>query len=118
MSDEKKNKIFWLTFFFLIIVVVASTYARVYLRHDYMIRGETACDPASESCFVYTEYDLCEDSENADCIHNTEPQYYKIIHKKASNIKECVIGEEEEECEIICEEGELKKECYYEYYVK
>lgn len=116
MSEEKKNKIFWFLFLFLILGFIITIYIRIFVLKDYMIVAEVSCDPKAESCFIYSPEELCAESEEYDCIKNTEPEYYKVINKKAANIEECSQSDlsEEESCsELTCEEGE--EDCYYEY---
>lgn len=114
MSEEKKNKIFWLIFSLSIVASVIFTYVRVYVKLDYMLLKEVSCNPETESCFSYSPEELCDGSEEEGCLENTETEYYKIIHKKAANVKECV-PTDTEECELYCEEGESEEECYYDY---
>lgn len=117
MSEQIKNKIFWAILILMIVYAIGATYVRVFVNRDYLIMNEVSCDLSSESCFVHTPEDLCVDSEEADCVKNTEPEYYKIIYKKAATIPFCEYDPEQgETCpELMCEDGESEKECYYEY---
>ncbi len=115
MSEEKKNKIFWLVFFLAIVVSIVLTYIRIFVRLDYMLLKEVSCNPDTESCFSYSPEELCVDSEEENCLENKETEYYKIIHKKAANVPVCD-GEDGQECEeLVCVEWESEDECYYEY---
>ncbi len=118
MSEQTKNKIFWITLVVLILISIILTYIRIFIKKDYMIMSEVSCDSSVESCFVHTPEELCEESEDFSCVENTEEVFYKIIYKKASNIEYCNPSdlEEGEECpELECVEGESEEECYYEY---
>ncbi len=117
MSEKTKNKIFWSVFVILILYAVVATYMRVYVNKDYLISNEVSCDPSIEACFVYTPEELCDGSEEENCVENTEPEYYKIIYKKAANIPFCEYNPDlGESCpELTCVEGESEEECYYEY---
>jgi hypothetical protein len=115
MSESKKNKIFWTILILLIVGSVFATYLRIFVYKDYMLVKEVSCDPSYESCLVYTAEDLCVESEDADCVQNTEAEYYKIIHKKAAHVADCdpeTLAEGESCPELVCEEGE--EGCYYE----
>ena len=116
MSEKTKNRIFWLIFVGLILYAVVATYLRVYINKDYLISNEVSCDPAVESCFVYSSEDACAESEDSNCLAETEPWIYKIIYKKAANIPFCEYDPElGEECpELACDAGEPEEECYYE----
>lgn len=117
MSEQTKNRIFWGVLVLMIVYAIGATYVRVFVKMDYLMMNEVSCDPAIESCFVYTPEDLCVDSEEVDCVENTEPEYYKIIYKKAANIPFCEYNSEAgESCpELTCVAGESEAECYYEY---
>jgi hypothetical protein len=118
MTESNKNKIFWTIFALLIITSIFFTYMRIFVNKDYMLVKEVDCNSETESCFVHTPEDLCFESEDFDCVTKTEPEYYKIIYKKAANVPACNPNtlEEGEECpELVCEVGEVEEECYYEY---
>jgi hypothetical protein len=115
MSEETKNKIFWWVFAFAIIASIVFTYIRVFVHMDYMLVKEVSCDPETELCFVYTAEELCEESEEENCLETTESEYYKIIYKKAANVPECSPYGEEECPELSCAENEPEEECYYEF---
>ena len=117
MSEKTKNKIFWSVFVLLILYAFVATYLRVYVFQNYLISNEVSCDVVNESCFVYTPEQLCEGSEDPDCVTTTEPEYYKIIYKKADNIPFCEYNPDlGESCpELACLTNESEEECYYEY---
>lgn len=119
MTEKTKNTIFWGVLVLMIAYAVGATYVRVYVQKDYLMMNEVSCDPAVESCFVYSPEEACADleSEDPNCVAETEPWIYKIIYKKAANIASCEYNPElGEECpELVCEEGESEDQCYYEY---
>lgn len=109
---DKKSKIFFLVFFLFLAGSVFATYYRVVIARDYVIMGQTDCDPTTENCFIYE----C-DPEAGECtgIPEEDTWYYKKVSRKAANIPLCdpndencealVCGEGEEECEeILCSE--------------
>jgi hypothetical protein len=116
MSEQTKNRIFWIIFIGLILYAIVATYLRVYVNKDYLISNEVSCDPAVESCFVWSPEEECEESEDPNCLAETEPWVYKIIYKKAANIPFCEYDPElGEECpELVCTDIETEEECYYE----
>lgn len=116
MSDEKKNRIFWVVFILLIIFVVADTYVRIFLQKDYMLLIEVQCNPELESCFAHTPADLCKDSDDQNCIQNTESEYYKILHKKAATVPNYCERNSEGVCvELYCSDSDSVEDCYYEF---
>jgi hypothetical protein len=119
MTEQNKNRIFWGVLILMIMYAIVATYIRVYVKMDYLMMNEVSCNPASESCFVYTPEEACADleSEDPNCVAETEPWIYKIIYKKAANISFCEYNPElGESCpELTCEPGEPTDECYYEY---
>lgn len=117
MSEQTKNRIFWTILILMILYAVVATYIRVFVKMDYLIMNEVSCDPTTESCFLYTAEEACAESEDPDCLDETENWIYKIIYKKAANIPFCEYNPElSESCpELTCTEGEPEEECYYEY---
>jgi hypothetical protein len=118
MTEKTKNTIFWGILILMIVYAITATYMRVFVKMDYLMMNEVSCDPASESCFVYTAEEACEESEDqATCLEETELWIYKIIYKKAANIPACEYNPElGESCpELTCVEGESEEECYYKY---
>lgn len=117
MSEQTKNKIFWIVLALMIVYAIGATYVRVFVKMDYLMMNEVSCDPVSESCFVYSPEEACEESEEPNCLAETEPWIYKIIYKKAANIPFCEYNPElGESCpELTCIEGESEEDCYYEY---
>ena len=97
---DKKSKIFFAVFALMIAGSVAVTYWRIVVKRNYLVLAETACDPETETCFVYE----C-DPEEGECTGDPEEDtsYYAKIKKKAFNFPECENGE----CpDPVCEEGE------------
>lgn len=117
MTEKRKNTIFWTVLILLIIYAIGATYVRVFVKMDYLMMNEVSCDPQTESCFAYSIEELCEWSDDPNCLEEAEPWVYKIIYKKAGNIPFCEYNPElGESCpEIFCEIGEPEDECYYEY---
>ena len=117
MTEKRKNTIFWTILILLIVYAIGATYVRVFVKMDYLIMNTVSCDPAIESCFVYTAEELCEESDDPDCLLYTEDYYFKYIYKKAANIPFCEYNPElGESCpEMFCEIGEPENECFYEY---
>lgn len=89
---DKKTKIFFTLFFLLVIGAVFFSFYKYFIVRDYDVRLEADCDPAIESCFIYT----CEPADDSECPENPEERvsYYKMIEKKASKIELCNPGEE------------------------
>lgn len=106
------NKIFWYIFWVLIVCSVVFIYVRVFILKDYFLVKEVSCDYSLESCF---------ERENEECSGVDEKcdntiEYYKIIHKKAFNVRECRLdGVDILECGMSCYSFENNNECYYEY---
>ena len=98
-----------------IVIAVVLLYIRIFIYRDYWLVKEVECDPNNESCFIYTPEELCEESEDINCINTTEPEYYKIIHKKAFNVDECGFEDSETCSELLCGNSESESTCYYEY---
>ncbi len=59
----------------LLILLSAASYYRFVIQKDYLVSYEGDCDPYTETCFLYCEDDEC-----------TEPFYYSIIERKASEV--------------------------------
>lgn len=100
---DKKSVILFYLLFAVVVAVIALTYYRVVVRHDYVVSMELDCDPELESCFVY----VCDPLEDEECSENPDEQiyYYKIINKNARNIVPC--GLPAEECPAVsCAPGE------------
>jgi hypothetical protein len=117
MTEKTKNRIFWGILIAMILYAVTATYIRVFIKMDYLMMNEVSCDPFTESCYVYSAEETCEESDDPNCILNTEDWVYKIIYKKAANIPFCEYNPDiGESCpELTCEPGEPENECYFEY---
>lgn len=107
---DKKNKIFFIVVFLLLIGSVGATYWRIMIKKDYMIEAQVDCDPETEACFVW-ECDPESIEEGEACTGDPESDiwYYKIVRKNASNIPLCDPQTDENCNPLICEEGE--EEC-------
>lgn len=80
-QNTKKQRVVAVFFSYLIVVVFIVTFARVYVRGDYMLSSEVECDPAEESCFVR----LCEE----DCDPEAMEEFYKIRALSAAYASTC-----------------------------
>lgn len=106
---DKKNKIFFIVFFLLIIGSVGATYYRTMIKKDYVIAVQLDCDPYVEKCFIW-ECDPASTVEGEACTGEAENDiwYYQIFERKAYNIPSC--DPDDENCEaLVCPEGE--KDC-------
>ena len=103
---DKKNKIFFIVFFLLIIGSVGATYYRTMIKNDYMISSQIDCDPYVEKCFIW-ECDPASTVEGEACTGEAENDiwYYQIFERRAYNIPSC--DPDDENCEaLVCPEGE------------
>lgn len=84
---DKKSKIFFSVFFSIAFIVTAISFFKFYILKDYYIKSETACDPATEKCFIYE----CDPAVDTGCSENAAERisYYKLIEKKASALPLC-----------------------------
>ena len=98
------SKIFFWVLGLLILGSVAVTFWRIVLNRDYIISAEQECDPATETCFIYT----CDPEADSECPADEAERisYYKLIHKNAKNIPLCDTLSGECPTELNCEEGE------------
>lgn len=105
---DKKTKIFFLVFFLLIIGSVAFTYYRIMVKKDYIIEGQTDCDPYTEKCFIW-ECDPDSTVEGEACTGDSETDiwYYKIARRNASRIPLCDPDTDEECDPWTCAPDEL-----------
>lgn len=62
----------------IIVLAMLYNYWRIFIRQDYVLADFVSCDPITEDCFVNT----CDDCDEI-------PQYFKIIEKRAYNVKGC-----------------------------
>lgn len=100
---DKYSRVFFGVMFLLLFGSVAFGYWRFFIAKDYIIEGRAECDPLQEVCFVET-VDVSCDASQEDCSEasSQETNYYKLVHKKASDISAC---EEKEgvQCEpLVC----------------
>lgn len=109
-SENRKNKIFYITLFSLIALSVLVTFLKIVVYKNYQIVSETSCYPYMEKCFVRE----CDKVVDDTCIENSVT-YYKIISKKAANIASCESSLFKKGCrgELSCIEGE--KDCFYTF---
>ncbi len=106
---DKKNKIFFIVFFLLIIGSIGATYYRTMIKKDYIVSAQTDCDPYTEKCFIW-ECDPASTVEGEACTGDPESDvwYYQILERKAYNVPLC--DPNDENCEaLVCPEGE--KDC-------
>lgn len=81
IQNTKRQRLVVVLFSLLIVVIFIVTWARVYVRGDYMLSSEVECDPAEESCFVR----LCEE----DCDPEAMQEFYKIRTLAANYASTC-----------------------------
>ncbi len=102
IAQTKKEKILIVSFFTILIAVVAITYIKYFILKDYYIQAEIDCDPKTESCFIYE----CDPADDEECPENPDERisYYALVMKKASQIPLC--DPNDESCDALyCEEG-------------
>lgn len=100
---DKKSKIFFVVFFFLIATSIGATYYRYFILRDYMITAQAECDPYTEACFIWS----CDPDTEGECTGDPEEDiaYYKNISRNARNIPLC--NPADEDCEaLVCPSGE------------
>lgn len=78
---DKKSKFFIGFFFVASIFVMTLLFCRFYIQRDYFVKGEVACNPQTEKCFVRSCSEGCE----ADAA----PDYYKIRTVRAYELPVC-----------------------------
>lgn len=91
------------TLVLLTIFLIAGSYYRFMVAHDYLVYYEGECDPYTEQCFLY-----CEDEE---C---SEPSYYTEVVRKAYAVMS-LCGEDITECESASFCGESEADCEVTY---
>lgn len=107
---DKKSKILFLIVGLLIAASVAVTYWRIMVKKDYIIEGQTDCDPYADICFIW-ECDPESSVEGEKCTGDSETDiwYFQVARRSAANIPLCD-PETDENCDPwICAEGE--KDC-------
>mgnify|MGYP001194537860 CR=1 FL=1 len=82
---EKKEKILTIIFFSAIVLSILTSFLKFFVFKNYLIKFETGCDPAIESCFVSE----CDPEEDEECVPGEEKSYYKLVEKKAFAVPKC-----------------------------
>ncbi len=104
------SKILTIVFVLLVLTSVGVAYYRYMVQNNFLVKYQTPCDPAVESCFVYE----C-DPEADECTGDPEEDttYYSLMYRLANNIPACDVEVEgdcdkaytcpvgEEGCEIV-----------------
>jgi hypothetical protein len=115
---DKKSKILFALFFAAIAISFLLSYFKIIVKNDFVVFGETSCDPVRERCFSRP----CED-ENDCGDPASKYSYYKLIKKNfkgiscGSNNEKCNVlscNQEEKNCtEILCDKQNVKdgEEC-------
>jgi hypothetical protein len=82
----KKEKIIFILFFSIIIVVVSMSFYKFVILNDFFVSNEEDCDLQVEKCLVRD----CEPDADEGCVNvNGESvKYYKEINKKAYDMVE------------------------------
>ena len=110
---DKKTKLVFKIGLVLIVLVIITTYYKVFIKHDYLVDIEIPCDPNVEYCFIGE----CDSESDNTCIDNS--YNYKIVEKKAYSAMLCADGdlncllckESEVNCEIINCDSEITNNC-------
>ncbi|MCX6789747.1 MAG: hypothetical protein NTZ42_04040 [Candidatus Gribaldobacteria bacterium] len=96
---DKKSKIFFVVFFFLVLVATGLSFYKYFILKDYYIKAEAACDPQQEKCFMI----------ESDSGEGTS--YYKLVKKKARDIPLCEV--DSPDCPALaCQVGEDCQEVF------
>ncbi len=108
---DKKSKILLLVIFGILLGSVEVVYQRFFIFTDFVIQGETSCDPSTEKCFIRN----CQEEECGD--PEVDREFYKLIRKNYRNSncnpnnQECInisCGISGENCEhIYCDKDGL-----------
>ncbi|MBP6975790.1 MAG: hypothetical protein KBB51_03095 [Candidatus Moranbacteria bacterium] len=101
---DKKSKMLFLVFFFILLGVIFLTYYRYMVVRDYVIEAQVSCDPTIEACFVY----VCDPENGEECTGDPEQDtsYYKLLHRNARNIPLC--DPQEADCPVaMCQPEEI-----------
>jgi len=104
---DRKTKIFFLVVVILIIGSVALTFYRTIIKKDYIIEGQTDCDPTFDRCFIW-KCDPASSAEGDGCTGDEEKDiwYYQIVQRKANQIPLCD-SDSDENCQPWeCDAGE------------
>ena len=95
---DKKTKLILKIGLVLVVLVIITTYYKVFIKHNYLVDIEVPCNPSLEYCFI-GEFD----SESDDtCIDNSYS--YKLIEKKAYSAMTCT--EEDWDC-LACKKNDI-----------
>lgn len=107
---DKKSKIFFVIFGLLIVGSVAFTFYKIMIKKDYVIEGQTDCDPTVEKCFIW-ECDPASSVEGEKCTGDADKDtwYYQIARRNTSRIPLCDPDKDENCDRWTCEPGE--KDC-------
>ncbi len=114
-KPDKKNRIFYIVMFSLIILSVAVTFLKIVILKNYQIVSQVSCDPKIEKCFM----SICDPTTDEACSAASSTTeritYYKNISKKAETIFLCEQTTEKIGCneELSCTTRE--KDCTYSY---
>ncbi len=111
---DRKSKILITIFLLVVFLAISTTFYKYEIKKDYLILGQTTCNPLTESCF----YMPCDETDPS--CDTTAPEYYKKIEKKAFNVELCdpsvdgcnpmVCTEDEKGCSITaCSEDNLSE---------
>lgn len=111
---DKKSKILFLIVGLLIAASVAVTYWRIMVNKDYIIEGQTDCDPYADVCFIW-ECDPESTVEGEACTGDPEMDswYFQVARRSAANIPLCDPDTDENCDPWTCAEGE--KDCSVEF---
>lgn len=111
---DRKSKILFLIIGLLIVASVAVTYWRIMIKKDYIIEGQTDCDPYTEKCFVW-ECDPESTVKGEACTGDPETDiwYFQVARRIAANIPLCDPDTDENCDPWTCAENE--PECGVEF---
>lgn len=112
---DMRSKILAVIVAVLLVASVWFSYLRFFVTRDFVVEGESECDPETERCFV----GVCDPestSGNEACTGNQDEDewYYKIVRRNASSVPECEPTRADEGCpELSCEAGDPECETVY-----
>lgn len=95
-----KTKILYLISLLAISSIVAITFFKIFVLHDYLVSYQISCDPKIESCFVV----VCDKETGEGCDVSEAEKYYKLVEKKAFNAIKC--SESDFNC-LLCQKDEV-----------
>jgi hypothetical protein len=102
------SRILTIVFVLLLVTSVGVAYYRYMVQENFLVKYQTPCNPATESCFVYE----C-DPEAEECTGNPEEDttYYSLMYRLAKNIPACDVNVEGDcDAAYTCAAGEQKCE--------